>query len=438
MVSFGQMKEGLELCILSQELSNKFSNSTFAEEALDKILSVVSLAKNFTLVPCDKINNAEAWSYKGERYILYDKDFMEVINSETNNWSNLTILAHEVGHHLNNHTIDLTMLDIVSQKSKELRRKQELEADEFAGNIMAKLGAPLNEVLKIGKMFSDEDDTYATHPSRSKRIASLTKGYNEGRKVSREKIIYVESKKGINKTLIKPNIEVYNEWGKKIRYPYQEALERMKKRELDIFKIKDFEKNNNMFLKEVVSETSIKIESKWFNEIVFIVKKSYPNKTLQKSLERLHGETIKEIYEIDLKFIGNDDFNCLKFFGKKCGETALIRSSFSEFDQSSNAQIKNIIDDSQINIYYPSFTFESPRGNGYLSPNGNFMNLYISYSGYEKVSDIKDFVEKLKKGHLLQIKIDEMNNHHPVFKKLDIFDEIYKISLMGSSKAISD
>ena len=193
-----QTKEGLEICILSQELSSRFSNSTKADEALDKILSVVSLAKNFTLVPCDKINNAQAWSYKGERYILYDKAFMKAINSKTNNWSNLTILAHEVGHHLNNHTIDLTMLEIVSQKSKKLLRKQELEADEFAGNIMAKLGAPINEVLKIGEIFLDGDDTYSTHPSRSKRIASLTKGYNKGNIVVKEKIVYVESKKGIS------------------------------------------------------------------------------------------------------------------------------------------------------------------------------------------------------------------------------------------------
>jgi Zn-dependent peptidase ImmA (M78 family) len=147
LVSFGQTKEGLQLCILSQDLSNNFSNSIIAEEGLNKILSVVSLAKNFTLVSCDKINNAEAWSYKGERYILYDKAFMKSINSKTNNWSNLTILAHEVGHHLNNHTIDLTMLKLVSAKSKDLKRKQELEADEFAGNIMAKLDAPLSEVL---------------------------------------------------------------------------------------------------------------------------------------------------------------------------------------------------------------------------------------------------------------------------------------------------
>ncbi len=169
----------MELCLAIQ--GSSFYSDTEAENALDKILSVVSLAKNFSLVPCDNINNAFATSYKGERFILYDKAFMKKINLRTNDWSNLTILAHEVGHHLNNHAVDLALYKMVEPKTLAKKRKQELEADEFSGFIMAKLGASLNQVKDaIALISSDKDDTYSTHPSKSKRMIALTNGWKRG------------------------------------------------------------------------------------------------------------------------------------------------------------------------------------------------------------------------------------------------------------------
>ena len=147
MVSFGQTKEELELCLAMQ--SSNFMTDSEAENALDKILNNIGASKNFVLTPCSEINNAAATSYKGIRYILYDKEFMQLINSRTNNWSSLAILAHEVGHHINGHSVDILLYaaDVVETKSLENKRKQELEADEFAGFVMARLGASLNNAL---------------------------------------------------------------------------------------------------------------------------------------------------------------------------------------------------------------------------------------------------------------------------------------------------
>jgi len=152
-----------------------------AENALDKILNTIGASKNFVLTPCSEINNAAATSYKGIRYILYDKEFMQLINSRTNNWSSLAILAHEVGHHINGHALDITMYagGVVEAKSLANKRKQELEADEFAGFIMAKLGADLNSALSFTNIFTDKDDTYSTHPSKSKRVNAVRKGFNK-------------------------------------------------------------------------------------------------------------------------------------------------------------------------------------------------------------------------------------------------------------------
>ena len=177
LVSYGQTKDykGLEMCLAVQTYG--FMSNTEADKSLDLIMNVSGLNKNFILAACDKINNALAIRYNNERYILYDPDFMNNIEGESK-WRNLTILAHEVAHHLNNHPVDLRMAKDFDRKSYSQIRRQELEADEFAGFIMYKLGGPLDEAIKaISSVSSDEDDTYSTHPSKQKRINALKAGY---------------------------------------------------------------------------------------------------------------------------------------------------------------------------------------------------------------------------------------------------------------------
>jgi hypothetical protein len=178
-VSFGQTKEELQLCLAMQ--SRNFMSDSEAENALDKILNTIGASANFVLTPCSEISNAAATSYKGIRYILYDKEFMQLINSRTNDWASLAILAHEVGHHINGHSLDILLYaaDVVETKSLENKRKQELEADEFAGFVLARLGADLNSALSFTNILTDKDDTYSTHPSKSKRVNAVRKGFNK-------------------------------------------------------------------------------------------------------------------------------------------------------------------------------------------------------------------------------------------------------------------
>lgn len=179
--SFGQDynndSEALKICSALQVKS--FASNSAADNALDKILSVIGASKRFVIQPCGNISNAIATSYRGVRYILYDPDFMNTLNYG-NNWGNLFILAHEVGHHINGHSLDLVLYaaDAVETVSLDENKRQELEADEFAGFILSKLGGPIsaaNEV--ISKISNDSDDTYNTHPSRSKRLAAVKRGY---------------------------------------------------------------------------------------------------------------------------------------------------------------------------------------------------------------------------------------------------------------------
>lgn len=173
-----QTLEEIELCTALQ--SNQFYSEVEANSALDRILDTSGLAKNFILTQCDNIDNAAAISYKGVRYILYDKEFLQTITDSTNDWANLFILAHEVGHHLNGHSVDVSMIDIVEKKTLEAKRKQELEADEFAAFVLAQLGAPLKAITApIDLVVSNADDTYSTHPNKTKRLMAIRKGYEK-------------------------------------------------------------------------------------------------------------------------------------------------------------------------------------------------------------------------------------------------------------------
>lgn len=173
-----QTKTGIELCIEYQKAFSSFASEKEANVALDKILDVIGASKNFTLIPCDDISNAVAVTFKGDRFIIYDAAFMRKIDLATNNWSYLFILAHEVGHHINGHTRDFLLAEILDDQPLEDRRKEELEADEFASFIVSKLGATYSQIEEtIALVASDKSDLYSTHPNYDKRIAAVKRGF---------------------------------------------------------------------------------------------------------------------------------------------------------------------------------------------------------------------------------------------------------------------
>ena len=77
--SYGQTSDALKLCVAIQ---NKFTSNYEANNAVDKILSVIGTSQKPILQPCSNINNAIAAVYKGQRYILYDKVYMESLTEK--------------------------------------------------------------------------------------------------------------------------------------------------------------------------------------------------------------------------------------------------------------------------------------------------------------------------------------------------------------------
>jgi hypothetical protein len=208
LVCSAQSKDEIDLCRTIQ--SNSFSSNIDADKALNKILNVIGASKNFVLTPCDNIFNAYATAYKGVRYIVYDRKFMKLINSNTNNWSNLFILAHEVGHHINGHSIDLLLYkgeDGLGLPSLQKKRKQELEADKFAAFILARLGAKLEQLNQIISSVSpNSDDYHSTHPNKSERLKSIKEGFQQGSLPEKKEILY---KSKVEKIYVDSNMVEY-------------------------------------------------------------------------------------------------------------------------------------------------------------------------------------------------------------------------------------
>jgi tetratricopeptide (TPR) repeat protein len=209
---YGENAKNTNLCDYFQ--SNSFTTDKSAENAVDKILLPLGLPRNFVLVACPKIKNAVAvTSNQGVRYIVYDNDFMGTIDQYTSNWSSLSILAHEIGHHLCGHTL-------TASASLAEQRKRELEADEFSGFVLFKLGASLEQSeAALLNITNNNDDTYSTHPKQSLRLAAIEKGYNKSRtqvpidnvdkSTSAEQYFY-EALELRNRSLSKEAIEKYN------------------------------------------------------------------------------------------------------------------------------------------------------------------------------------------------------------------------------------
>jgi len=138
-----------------------------APELISKIISVVGLKPNFE-VRASNVPNAAAVVSNGKRYILYNQNFITgLVKISGNEWSAVSVLAHEIGHHLNGHTLD----------NHGSVPSEELDADEFSGFVLRKMGATLDEAQLATKMAADARAT-TTHPGAYDRLAAIEKGWN--------------------------------------------------------------------------------------------------------------------------------------------------------------------------------------------------------------------------------------------------------------------
>lgn len=143
-----------------------FKSDQEAIDAIDRIVEVTGLPRNFEVV-AGGVNNAAAGIRGSKRYIFYNQTFMRDVRRSTGNrWAGISIMAHEVGHHLAGHTLD----DIGSRPDKEL------EADAYSGFIMQRLGASLDDAQAAMNLLGSETGS-STHPAKRDRLAAIANGY---------------------------------------------------------------------------------------------------------------------------------------------------------------------------------------------------------------------------------------------------------------------
>lgn len=138
-----------------------------ATEIIQDIIAVIGLKPNFEVRTAD-IPNAAALTHNGKRYIAYNPQFISKLNvAAGNKWASVSVLAHEIGHHLNGHTIT----------NKGSKPPLELEADEFSGFVLQKMGATLQQAQVAMKLAASYKQSL-THPGQKERLLAIEKGWN--------------------------------------------------------------------------------------------------------------------------------------------------------------------------------------------------------------------------------------------------------------------
>jgi hypothetical protein len=133
-----------------------------------EITDAVGLQPRFELRATTLVPNAAAVAYDGKRYLLYNPKFLAAVNRAGHtDWGGISILAHEMGHHLNGHTL----------RGGGSQPQDELEADEFSGFVLRRLGASLAQSQAALAAVADDEGS-ATHPGRTPRLAAISQGWN--------------------------------------------------------------------------------------------------------------------------------------------------------------------------------------------------------------------------------------------------------------------
>lgn len=171
---------------------NFYEPDAVAEGVVKEIMSVIGLKANFQLRAAN-VPNAAAVILKSKRYILYNPKFMNEINAATGSeWAAISILAHEIGHHLNGHTLD----------NVGSRPDTELEADEFSGFVLRRMGASLADAQAVMGLIASMKGSHS-HPSKKDRLTYIASGWNNaGGLMDNKAIAEKKSAKGIEQPAV--------------------------------------------------------------------------------------------------------------------------------------------------------------------------------------------------------------------------------------------
>jgi hypothetical protein len=142
--------------------------SAEAQQTINTMLKKVGVRK---AIPAYEgpVENAVAANVEGRGVIIYNPQFMQRLYQQTNNnnWAAISVLAHELGHHINRD---------VSENGRA--HPIELRADFFSGWMLRRLGARLSDAVIAMQTIAPPVPS-TTHPAKAERVREITKGYND-------------------------------------------------------------------------------------------------------------------------------------------------------------------------------------------------------------------------------------------------------------------
>lgn len=158
---------GAKLCNYYGEVPGEqlytFPPDPEAVKYIDRIVRYTGLSQNFKIYAAN-VRNASATAVRGDRLVLYNQDYIgSVINQSGTNWAAVSIFAHEIGHHLNNHTF-----------GSALGPEQELEADVYSGNVLFRMGATREQAKAA---MESQPEKLGSGPPRSARLSAIQNGW---------------------------------------------------------------------------------------------------------------------------------------------------------------------------------------------------------------------------------------------------------------------
>lgn len=139
------------------------------------VIRETGLAQNFIIIPGD-VKDVIAYIENNERVLSYNPNFMKKVQNDSN-WVGISVLARQIGHHLGNHKI----------KDGKPSIEEELDADRYAGFVLQKMGASMQDAIHaLEEGLKEKNDFQA---NKNKRIAALVEGFNKAKSLSMDTVV---------------------------------------------------------------------------------------------------------------------------------------------------------------------------------------------------------------------------------------------------------
>ena len=171
-LAFGLASLGGAKPTLAQEFG--FRSLGAAEDAAARIMEASGLRADFEIVVAPGEDNAYATlaspcgRLAGCRVIIYDPEFLRDIERRTDEWGPISIMAHEVAHHLQGHSVH----------GGGSNPPDEIDADFFSGFILQRLGASLESAQAAMRLRASPRGS-SSHPPRRERLQAIAMGWRD-------------------------------------------------------------------------------------------------------------------------------------------------------------------------------------------------------------------------------------------------------------------